>query len=81
MAEKKGGMFKYMKYSTVGIEMAMSVVVGGAIGYWLDQWLGTEPWMMVFWVLCGVAAGFRSLYRTAKKIMKEMEKDDNQGSD
>lgn len=81
MADKKGGMFKYMKYSVVGIEMALSVVVGTAIGYWLDQWLGTEPWLMIFWMLCGVVAGFRSLYRAAKNIMKEMENDDTQRSD
>lgn len=81
MAEEKSGMFKYMKYSVIGIELAMSVVVGGAIGYGLDLWLGTEPWMMVFWLLCGVTAGFRSLYRTSKKIMREMEKDGDQGPD
>lgn len=81
MADNKGGMFKYMKYSLVGIEMAMSVVVGGAIGYWLDLWLGTEPWMLLFWAICGIIAGFRSLYRTAKRIMNEMEKDGDQGSD
>ncbi|MFH2129826.1 MAG: AtpZ/AtpI family protein [bacterium] len=77
MGEKKRGMFKYMKYSVIGIEMAMSVVVGAAIGYWLDQWLGTEPWMLVFWLICGVIAGFRSLYKTAKRIMKEMAEDDD----
>ncbi|MBU2647636.1 AtpZ/AtpI family protein [bacterium] len=81
MGQKKSGMFKYMKYSVIGIEMAMSVVVGAAIGYWLDQWLGTEPWMLVFWLICGVIAGFRSLYKTAKRIMKEMAEDDDQGSD
>jgi len=81
MAEQKNGMFKYMKYSVIGIEMAMSVVVGAAIGYFLDIWLGTEPWMMLLWLIFGVIAGFRALYRTAKRIMKEMEKDDNQGSD
>ncbi len=81
MAEEKSGMFKYMKYSVIGIEMAMSVVVGAAIGYWLDIWLGTEPWMMVIWLLFGVIAGFRALYITAKRIMKEMENDEHQGSD
>ncbi len=70
-----------MKYSVVGIEMAMSVIVGGAIGYGLDLWLGTDPWMMIFWVICGVIAGFRSLYRTSIKIMREMQENDNQESD
>jgi len=81
MAEQKSGIFKYMKYSVIGIEMAMAVVVGGAIGYFLDLWLGTEPWMMLFWLICGVIAGFRSLYRMSKRIMNEMEHNGHQGPD
>lgn len=71
----------YMKYSVVGLELALSVVIGALIGYGLDLWLGTDPWMFFFWLCCGIFAGFRSLYRTAKKIMKEMEEEDeNKGS-
>lgn len=81
MADKKPGIYKAMKYSVIGIEMAMSVIVGGFIGYWLDVWLGTDPWMMIFWVICGVIAGFRSLYRMSKRIMKEMEQNGDQGPD
>lgn len=81
MADEKSGMFKYMKYSLVGIELALSIIVGGAIGYGLDYWLGTNPWMTIFWLICGIIAGFRSLYRTSKNIMSEMERDGDQGSD
>lgn len=81
MADNNKGIYRYMKYSVIGIEMAMSVVAGGAIGYGLDLWLGTEPWMMVIWLIFGVVAGFRSLYRMSKRIMSEMEKDDDQGPD
>ena len=81
MGEKKSGMFKYMKYSTVGIELSLSIIVGGGIGYWLDQQLGTEPWLLIFWLTCGMIAGFRSLYKTTKRIMKEINEDEDQGSD
>ena len=72
---------KYMKYSVIGIEMAASVVVGGLIGHWLDTKLGTDPWMFIFWLLCGLAAGFRSLYRMSRQFLKESKQDENQGSD
>ena len=81
MADKKRGMMRYMKYSVIGIELAASIVVGGLIGYWLDQKLGTEPWMFIFWLLCGIAAGFRSLYRMSKQFLKESKEDEDQGSD
>ena len=74
-------MMKAMKYSVIGIEMAVSVAVGGLIGYWLDTKLGTEPWMFIFWLICGLFAGFRSLYRMSKQFLKESKQNENQGSD
>jgi ATP synthase protein I len=38
-------------------------VVGGAIGYFLDVWLHTKPWIMLVLGLCGVGAG---LFNTLK---------------
>ena len=62
------------KYSALGLEMAISVVIGLAIGYYLDEWLGTGPWLTVVWLALGFAAGVRSLYRSAKKSEKDLEK-------
>ena len=81
MGEKRSGIFKYMKYSTVGIELSLSIIIGGGIGYWLDQELGTEPGLLIFWLSCGMIAGFRSLYRTTKRIMKEIDENEDHGSD
>jgi ATP synthase protein I len=64
------------KYSALGLEMAISVIVGAVIGYYLDKWLGTKPWLMVVWTGFGFAAGFRSLYRAAVKSGKDLEKDE-----
>ena len=80
MKDDNRGVFKYMHYSTIGIEMAVSVAVGGFFGWWLDGKLGTTPWFFIFWLLCGVAAGFRSLFKLAKKYMKEIKEDEHQGS-
>jgi ATP synthase protein I len=40
-------------------------VVGGAIGYFLDRWLHTKPWLMIVLGLCGVAAGLRNTLKAA----------------
>ena len=81
MADKKKGMMRYMKYSVVGIELAVSVAVGGGIGYFLDSKLGTEPWMFILWIFFGLVAGFRSLFRMSKQYLKEMKEDEDKGSD
>ncbi|MFM9153717.1 MAG: AtpZ/AtpI family protein, partial [Methylocystis sp.] len=31
-----------------------------------DKWLGTQPWLLVFLVGLGVAAGFYNVYRVAR---------------
>jgi ATP synthase protein I len=62
------------KYSALGLEMAISVVIGLAIGYYLDKWLGTSPWLTIVWIGLGFAAGVRSLYRSAKSSEKDLEK-------
>ena len=64
------------KYSALGLEMAISVVIGMAIGYYLDKWLGTSPWLTIVWIGIGFAAGVRSLYRAAVRSEKDLEKDE-----
>jgi len=47
----------------VGLELVVSMGLGGAIGYGLDQWLGTLPLFMIIMFLLGTAAGFMNIYR------------------
>lgn len=58
------------KYSAIGLEMALSVVIGLAIGWWLDRLFGTKPWLSLIFLLFGLIAGFRSLYRLLRDIKK-----------
>ena len=64
------------RYGALGLEMSISVVIGMAIGWKLDQWLGTTPWMMVVWIGFGFAAGVRSLYRAAVRAQRESDEED-----
>ena len=62
-------------YSTLGLEMGLSVALGVGIGYYLDKWLNTEPWLLIVFFFLGVIAGFRSLYRALKRLQKEESED------
>src|SRR5660398_175374 len=66
------------KYSALGVEMALAVVIGMGIGYYLDRWLGTGPWLTVVWIGLGFAAGVRSLYRAAVRAGKAQERDEEE---
>ncbi len=56
-----------VRLGSVGIELAVSTVVGWLFGHWLDGKLSTEPWLGIVFLLLGVIAGFRSLFLTARK--------------
>jgi len=52
----------------IAIELVVNIVVGTGIGYLLDRWLGTRPWLMVVFVFLGAAAGVMNVYRAAKGL-------------
>ena len=65
--------------STVGITMVVATVIGYFIGLFLDRVFGTAPWLMITFLLFGIAAGFKNLYDQTKKIIQideEPRKDD-----
>ncbi|HYD17356.1 MAG TPA: AtpZ/AtpI family protein [Patescibacteria group bacterium] len=51
---------KAMRAST---ELLAALIVGGALGYGLDSWLGTKPLFMILLFFAGFAAGFLNIYR------------------
>jgi ATP synthase protein I len=53
--------------ASVGIEMAAAILIGYLIGSYLDRLLGTEPWLFYIFLIIGVLAGFKGLWRTAKR--------------
>ena len=59
--------------STMGLHFISGMLVGGAIGYGLDSWLGTAPWGLGFFFLCGIAAGFRNVWLDARRLIRESE--------
>ncbi len=51
------------RLSTVGIALVAATFIGLGIGYALDRWLGTSPWLTMLFTLFGIAAGFLNLFR------------------
>ena len=46
-------------------ELVAGVLVGAAIGWALDHWLGISPWGMIVFLLLGFVAGVLNVMRTA----------------
>ena len=47
----------------VSSELIAGVIVGGALGFGLDSWLGTKPWFLLAGIGIGFAAGVRNIMR------------------
>jgi len=54
-------------------ELIVGVGVGGFIGWLLDRWLGTTPWLLVLFVTLGFAAGLMNVIRAAQKAQAEAQ--------
>jgi F0F1-type ATP synthase assembly protein I len=54
---------------TVGLSFVLSLVIGIAIGWWLDNVTGASFFKIVFFLL-GLAAGIRSVYVVTKRYLK-----------
>ena len=48
-------------------EMIGGVIVGGVLGWYLDQWLGTKPWLFILFFLLGSGAGMLNIIRSASQ--------------
>ena len=52
-------------------ELVSAVAVGTIIGFILDNWFGTKPWLILIFFFVGVAAGIMNVVKTAKKMQKQ----------
>jgi len=52
-------------------DIIAAVIVGGAFGWFLDQWLGTRPYLLLIFIVLGLIAGIRNLIRTYRLMTAE----------
>ncbi len=52
----------------IATELVAGIAVGTLIGYALDGWFGTRPFLMVVFLFLGAAAGTMNVYRAAKGL-------------
>ena len=48
----------------VGLELVVALVLSVALGWAIDSWLGTRPWVTIALAVLGFAAGLVNVYRT-----------------
>ena len=66
--EQKTSFGKAFQLST---ELVSAVLVATIIGFILDNWFDTKPWLIILFFFIGVAAGIINVVRSAKKMQKD----------
>ena len=61
----------YFALAQVGVEMIVPTI----LGYWLDSWLETPPWITIVAAVFGFAGGMIHLI----VILKQKERDESSG--
>lgn len=51
-------------YLDLGMQLAIAVLIGTVLGYWIDKKLHTTPLFLIVLVIAGGVAGFMNIYRT-----------------
>ncbi len=52
----------------IGVELVAALIVGVGIGWALDRWLGTKPWLMIVFFFLGSGAGILNVYRATARM-------------
>ena len=71
MQDETKQLFRQLWYfSSLSFSIALSIVIGLGIGYWLDKKFDTSPVLTLVFIGLGVIAGFRNIYLAMKKSQR-----------
>jgi ATP synthase protein I len=68
----KQNMQKSMSYGLrIGIEMVIAISLGVAIGIFFDRLLNTSPFLMIFFLFLGFAAGINNIVKHLNSLNED----------
>ena len=68
--QEKKGSFMGSAFK-LGTELVAAVAVGTIIGFILDGWFDTKPWLIIIFFFLGAAAGMLNVIKAANRMQKE----------
>jgi F0F1-type ATP synthase assembly protein I len=70
--ERGGGNQRlYLRYTGLGLQMLMTMLAPGALGWWLDSKFGSFPWLLVAGAVVGVVVSMAVVVRTVMRMEGE----------
>ncbi|MCD6582449.1 MAG: AtpZ/AtpI family protein [Desulfuromusa sp.] len=79
MAKDNRQLYKSLGFlSSVGISLVASILIGLAMGIYLDRWLETSPLFTLIMLLIGIISGFRNVFILTSRELKRQELEEDQ---
>lgn len=70
------GFSKYISIGAIGLHLVSGIIVGIAVGYYLDKVFDTSPILTIVFFILGVITGFYNMYKdVVKYVSGENSKD------
>ena len=63
--------------SQIAFLILTPIIVGVYLGSYLDEKLGSDPWLMLLLTITGVGVGFVSLFKFATSAIENREKEED----
>lgn len=60
--------------------MVAATFIGLAMGFYLDKWLGTDPWFTLVFLLLGIVSGFRNIFILTNRELRRQERNEQESS-
>jgi len=60
-----------VQMAALGLEFSGSVIGGLALGYYLDDWLGTAPWLLVLLTFGGMAGAIARIVALTRRFDRQ----------
>lgn len=69
-SKKNGALTAIAATTTIGTEMAITVMLGFYGGKYMDNWFGTEPLFLVAGILIGIGLGIFGIIYTMQRFFQ-----------
>ena len=74
MSEESRQLFKSLGFlSSAGISLVVAILIGLAMGHYLDLWLDTKPIFTLVMLGFGIVSGFRNIFILTKRELRRQE--------
>lgn len=70
---EKSALRSIAPFLTMGIQLALAVVVFFFLGKWLDGLLNTTPWLMFLGLIVGAAGGMINFIRSVIRVTQQQD--------